>query len=32
MNFLLFSAMGGGARALWQGDFRSSWFVGADMG
>lgn len=32
MNFLLFSAMGGGARALWQGDFRSSWSVGADMG
>lgn len=32
MNFLLFSAMGGGARALWQRDFRSSWSVGADMG
>lgn len=28
MNFLLFSAMGGGARALWQGDFRSSWSLG----
>lgn len=32
MNFLLFSAMGGGARALWQKDFRSSWSVGSDMG
>lgn len=31
MNFLL-SQQWGGARALWQRDFRSSWSVGADMG
>lgn len=32
MNFLLFSAIGGGARTLWQRDFRRSWSVGSDMG